>query len=92
MGWKERDWYLNGHQEQLFDTNGNAGPTAWANGRIVGGWGQTPDGNVVYELLEPVAHGIRDSIDAEAKRLTIWLDGAVLRPRFPTPLEKRLRT
>ena len=92
MGWKERHWYLNGHQQQLFDTNGNAGPTVWSNGRIVGGWGQTPDGEVVYELLESVRPGIRDRIDEKAERLTAWLDGAVVRARFPGPLEKRLRT
>ena len=92
MGWKERNWYLGGHQQELFDTNGNAGPTVWSNGRIVGGWGQTPDGRVVYELLEPLARSERERIGAEADRLTEWLDGAVVRARFPTPLEKRLRT
>lgn len=91
MGWKERDWYLNGHQEQLFDNNGNAGPTVWSNGRIVGGWGQAPDGRVKYELLEPVKASARRRIEAEAERLTAWLDGTVVRTRFPTPLEKRLR-
>ncbi len=92
MGWRERDWYLSGYQEQLFDTNGNAGPTVWSNGRIVGGWGQTPDGRIVYELLEPLQRAVRERIEAEADRLTEWLDGAVVRARFPTPLEKRLRT
>ena len=38
MGWKERAWFLGGHQHALFDVNGNAGPTVWCNGRIVGGW------------------------------------------------------
>jgi len=37
MGWKERDWYLGSHRAQLFDTAGNAGPTVWVDGRIVGG-------------------------------------------------------
>jgi len=92
MGWKERDWYLNGYQEELFDTNGNAGPTVWCNGRIVGGWGQTPDGRIVYELLEALARPDRERIEAETDRLTEWLDGAVVRARFPTPLEKRMRT
>ena len=47
MGWKGRDFYLGDLAPQLFDTNGNGGPTAWWNGRIVGGWTQTPDGAVV---------------------------------------------
>ena len=41
MGWIERDWYLGPYKAQLFDTNGNAGPTAWWNGWIVGGRRQT---------------------------------------------------
>ena len=44
MGWKERDWYLGEHRPPLFDTAGNAGPTVWWNGRIVGGWSVRKDG------------------------------------------------
>ena len=54
MGWKERDWYLGPHAARLFDRNGNAGPTVWSDGRVVGGWGQRRDGVVEAELLEPV--------------------------------------
>ena len=36
MGWKERDWFLGEHAEPLFDRNGNAGPTVWRDGRVVG--------------------------------------------------------
>ena len=43
MGWKERDWYLGDHGPALFDRSGNAGPTVWVNGRIVGGWAQRRD-------------------------------------------------
>lgn len=28
MGWIEREWYLGPYESQLFDTSGNAGPTA----------------------------------------------------------------
>ena len=31
---------------QAFDRMGNAGPTIWVDGRVVGGWAQTPDGEV----------------------------------------------
>jgi hypothetical protein len=92
MGWKERAWYLNGHGEQLFDTNGNAGPTVWWNGSIVGGWAQRPDGEVVFELVEEVSAAAIDRIAAHAERLTEWLGGVVVKPRFATPLEKRLRS
>ena len=54
MGWKERDFYLGPHGPMLFDTNGNAGTTAWWDGRIVGCWVQDPDGVVVLNLLEDV--------------------------------------
>ncbi len=90
MGWKERAWYLGDHGEQLFDRNGNAGPTVWLDGRIVGGWGQRRDGRVAMELLEPVASGDRGRIAAEAARLEEWLAGTVVTPRFRTPLERRL--
>ncbi len=55
MGWYDRDWYVGEHRSQVFDTNGNGGPTAWWNGRIVGGWGQDADGRVEVRLLEDVA-------------------------------------
>lgn len=90
MGWKERGWYLGDYANALFDRNGNAGPTVWSNGRVVGGWAQQPDGRVVLELLEPVNGKAQAMIDAKASELTEWLDGVVVTPRFRTPLEKRL--
>lgn len=91
MGWKQRDWYLGEHESALFDRNGNAGPTVWWNGRIVGGWGQRPDGEVVSELLEHVPDEVVGRIEIERRALTSWLDGVVIRTRFPSPMEKRLR-
>ncbi len=90
MGWKERSWYLGDHRDRLFDRNGNAGPTVWADGRVVGGWAQRPGGRVVVELLEAVPQAARDRIAAEAGRLSAWLAGTVVVPRFRTPLEQRL--
>ena len=54
MGWKERDWYLGEHAPALFDRNGNAGPTVWWNGRVVGGWAGRRDGEIAFRLLEDV--------------------------------------
>ena len=90
MGWKQRDWYLGPHAASLFDTAGNVGPTVWLDGRIVGGWGQRSDGEVAFELLEPVDGAVLDRIEHEAAALTTWLDGDVAIPRFPTPLGRRL--
>jgi hypothetical protein len=61
MGWKERDWYLGGHAGDLFDRNGNAGPTVLHNGKVVGGWAQRPDGEVVYELQEKAPKSLIDA-------------------------------
>ena len=92
MGWFERDWYLGTYRSQLFDTSGNAGPTAWWEGRIVGGWAQTDDGDVVLQLLEDVgAEGTR-ALEEEAARLAEWLGGTRVLPRFPSPLSKTLAT
>jgi hypothetical protein len=75
MGWKERDFYLGAHREQLFDRAGNAGTTAWVDGRIVGCWVQNDDGVVTVRLLERVPADQRRALDDEAQRLTTWLDG-----------------
>jgi hypothetical protein len=92
MGWKERSWYLGDLGGSLFDANGNAGPTIWWSGRIVGGWAQRPGGDVATRLLVDVGTEGETAVDAEAARLQAWLDagGAVVRPRFPTPLLKEL--
>ncbi|GAA1551503.1 winged helix DNA-binding domain-containing protein [Kribbella sancticallisti] len=92
MGWKERDWYLGEHKARLFDTTGNIGPSVWADGRIVGGWGQPESGDVRYQLLEDVASETAAAIEAEADRWTKWLAGVRItaRGRRPSPLEQLL--
>ncbi|MGH9271951.1 MAG: winged helix DNA-binding domain-containing protein [Ilumatobacteraceae bacterium] len=90
MGWRDRGWYLGPHREVLFDRNGNAGPTIWVDGHVVGAWSQRPGGVVATRLLEPVPKRVERSIAAEATRLTTWMDGTRVIPRFPTPLDKEL--
>ncbi len=90
MGWIEREWYLGSYKEQLFDTSGNAGPTAWWEGRIVGGWRQTDTGEVELQLLEDVGADGSAALEGEAARLTVWFDGTRALPRFPSPLSKAL--
>jgi hypothetical protein len=86
MGWYERDWYLGPHKDLLFDTSGNAGPTVWWQGRIVGGWRQSDSGEVVLQLLEDIgAEGTR-AVEDVAARLNEWLGGTGVLPRFPSPL------
>jgi hypothetical protein len=88
MGWSERDWYLGEHRGEVFDTNGNAGPTAWWNGRVVGGWRQDADARVQLQLLEDPGHDARNALTRKAAQLTEWLDGIRVNPRFPSKLSK----
>lgn len=90
MGWKERSWYLGHHAPILFDRNGNAGPTVWWNGRVVGGWAQREDGEIAFRLLDPVSREATRMIETEAHRLESWLDAVRVTPRFRTPLEQEL--
>ncbi|MBP2327614.1 hypothetical protein JOF56_007999 [Kibdelosporangium banguiense] len=90
MGWQSRDWFLGPHGPALFDRTGNIGPTVWADGRIVGGWAQRADGEIVFNLLEDLGKEPTAAITAEAARLHHWLDGVRVTPRFRTPLERKL--
>jgi DNA glycosylase AlkZ-like len=88
MGWYERDWYLGPYKQQLFDTSGNAGATVWWDGRIVGGWRQSDTGEVILQMLEDVGADGLDALEHERARLTEWLGGTRVLPRFPSPLSK----
>jgi hypothetical protein len=90
MGWAGRDFYLGPHRPALFDRNGNAGPTIWLDGHVVGGWAQRATGEVVLRLLEDVGTDATEAIEAEAARLTAWLTPLRVTPRFRTPLEREL--
>jgi hypothetical protein len=90
MGYKERAWYLGAHREALFDRNGNIGPTIWWEGRIVGGWAQRNDGELVTRLLEDVGADAATAIGVETQRLRAALGDLRVTPRFRTPLEREL--
>lgn len=90
MGWSERDWYLGGHRSQVFDSNGNAGPTVWCDGRVIGAWSQDTDARVQMELLEDPGTRARKALNRKATELTDWLAGTRVSPRFPSPLSKSI--
>ena len=90
MGWFERDWYLGPYKSLIFDTNGNAGPTMWWDGRIVGGWRQGEQGEVILQPLEDIGTEGHAALETEAARLTTFLAGNRFLPRFPSPLSKQL--
>lgn len=88
MGWKERRFYLGEHADLLFDRNGNGGPTAWWDGRIVGGWTQRPDGEVVVVPAEQLPDRAERCLAEQARRLTEWLAGDVVRSLYQSPLAR----
>ncbi len=88
MGWFDREWYLGEHSKQVFDRTGNAGPTAWWNGRVVGGWCQDTDGGVQLQLLEDPGRDGHRALKRRADDLTAWLGGTRVSPRFPSALSK----
>ena len=91
MGWSGRDWYIEPEQRKLlFDRTGNIGPSVWCDGRIVGGWGQRADGVVVWRLFTDIGSAQAAKVAAEATRLTEWIDGVTVIPKFRTPLEREL--
>lgn len=92
MGWKERGFFLGPHGAAVFDVNGNAGTTAWWNGRVVGCWVQDTDGVVLVHLLEDVDAEGRAALDAEAERLTKWLAGTRVGTVYPSPAMKAAAT
>jgi hypothetical protein len=90
MGWQMRAWYVGEHAPALFDRSGNIGPTAWWDGRIVGGWAQRQDGEIAVRLLEDAGAEASAAVAAEAQRLGAWVGNARITPRFRTPLEREL--
>ncbi|MEV0337009.1 winged helix DNA-binding domain-containing protein [Nocardia sp. NPDC050717] len=90
MGWQTRDWFLGPHAPALFDRNGNIGPSIWADGRIVGGWAQRADGEIVTRLLADVGADTEKLIAADVERTTAWFGDVRAIPRFRTPLQREL--
>ena len=84
MGWRERDWYVGEHAAALFDRSGNIGPTAWWDGRIVGGWAQRKNGEITVRLLEDIGAEAAAASPPRPQRLGEWIGpGARLKPRVP---------
>lgn len=88
MGWKGRGFYLGDLGPQLFDRNGNAGPTAWWDGRVVGGWTQEDDGTVVVVPAGTLPRAARRPLAEAAEALTAWFDGEVVRSIYQSPLAR----
>ncbi len=93
MGWKERSWYLGDLAAlggSVFDRNGNAGPTIWVDGHVVGGWAQRKSGEISYRLLADVPPERVEAIAAEAERVRNLIGDARVNVRFPAPMQTDL--
>lgn len=86
MGWKQRSFYLDPVDVPfLFDTAGNAGTTAWWNGRVVGCWVQAEDGSVQIVYRRDPGATARAKLGVEAERLTRWFGGEVVNSVYSSP-------
>jgi len=92
MGYRDRHRFLaSEHRTKVFDRAGNAMPTVWVNGRVVGAWGQRRDGSVIYGLFETVGEEERALLEGEVQRLEGFLGGEFLPPRTHTPFTRTLK-
>ncbi len=90
MGWKDRDWYLPPEAADAFDRNGNAGPTIWVDGRVVGAWAQRQDGEVRTHYFVPVAPDRREQVRRRADEVRTWLGETRYSVRFPGRINSHL--
>lgn len=90
MGWKTRDWFFGVDQAEVFDTNGNIGPTLWWDGEIVGGWAVAPGGDLRVRVLADRGAEAAEACERAAAELEGRLGGAVVTPVFRTRLERSL--
>jgi hypothetical protein len=88
MGWKQRAWYLPESAADAFDSSGNAGPTIWVDGRVVGAWAQYPDGRLHLHYFEKVAARRRRDIAERAADLRGWVGDTRFTIRFPGAITK----
>lgn len=91
MGWKRRDWYLPAACADTFDRMGNAGPTIWVDGAVVGAWDQATDGSIRTHYCVDVPAARREEVVARAAELASWVGDVRYTVRFPSPLSTALR-
>ena len=90
MGWKQRDWYLPASSAEAFDRVGNGGPTLWVDGRIVGAWAQTREGEIRTHYFEPVPAARRRHLDERITEVKAMIGDARFTVRFPGAIHARI--
>jgi ABC-type proline/glycine betaine transport system substrate-binding protein len=87
MGWKDRDFYVEpDFAPAVFDRAGNGGTTAWWDGQIVGAYVQHDAGQIELIVPRDPGHAARRALEAEAERLSNWLDGEKVPSLYKSPL------
>jgi hypothetical protein len=74
----------------LIDSAGNAGPTVWWAGHVVGGWAQRQTGEIVTGLLDDVGTDAERAITAEAQQVQDWLGDVRLPSGVLPPYQRSL--
>ncbi len=90
MGWKQRDWYLDEACADAFDRNGNAGPTLWVDGRVVGAWAQDRQGDLLTHYFRAVPAARRRQLDDELDRVSSLAGETRFSVRFPGRVNARI--
>ena len=93
MGFRQRRRFLaQEHYEKVFDRAGNALPTVWVNGRVVGAWDQRQTGgSVVFGLFERVSEREQALLLEKARGLGTFLGDTFIKPAFfHTPFTRAL--
>jgi hypothetical protein len=90
MGWKQREWYLPSTSMEVFDSAGNGGPSLWVDGRVVGAWAQTKEGEIHTHYFERVAATRRREIDQRIEEMKTWIGDMRFTVRFPGDIHARL--
>lgn len=92
MGWHSRGFHVDpATATAAYDRAGNGRPTAWWDGRIIGTWTQHQDGTVVVVPAERLPPRAATALETEAKHLTTWLDGHVIRSSLQAVPSHRAR-
>jgi hypothetical protein len=90
MGWKQRDWYLPAESRQAFDRMGNAGPTIWVDGRVVGVWAQGADGVIRTHLFQALPPETVVLVEERAADLAAMVGATRFTVRFPSAVSSAL--
>lgn len=90
MGWKQRGWYLPDAAAEAFDSVGNAGPTIWVDGRVVGAWAQDKQGQIHLHYFEQVGATHRRDVDERVADIKTMVGDTRFSLRFPGDIHARL--